>query len=228
VGGGGGAAHHGYRADFGRGSLRDPQPPIDPDAAAAWRVERRLEHQRLNFVCRQAMRQFFRPQKTVTRKTGTRGENAIDEKTVRVQSPNLQCLKVILQATSRLSQLEDKAQLPTDEPASGAAGRQQVEAWLNQQRQAAVQAGKIPDAIGHYLPASDLIDTFLGESKHNAAVHALAHDAGKKIVNQKPDYCEPPIPKRNGWYYPLRDSDGDTVAWLRAQDLEDALSKIPV
>jgi hypothetical protein len=60
---------------------------------------------RLDFAARQAARAWHKPNKTITKKTGTRGDKAIDETSVRTAPPNVQGLEVITQTTRQLLRL---------------------------------------------------------------------------------------------------------------------------
>jgi len=84
--------------DFGPGTLDSARETLD----------RVLERERLNFVCRHAIREFSSERVTVTHKKGTRGDKAIDETTERREPPSIQCLKVILQANAQFSRLESR------------------------------------------------------------------------------------------------------------------------
>ena len=125
--------------------------PGKPNAAAAGALERRLEHERLNFVCREAMRHFHQEQKTVTHKQGHRGDTAFDETTERQVPPNVQFLKAILQANAQLSRLADKPPVRSARPAArkglndapGPIGKQSCpeEGWTEPRRAPAAAAG---------------------------------------------------------------------------------------
>src|SRR5262245_24977202 len=192
------------------------------ETAARQKLLQRLEFERLNSVCRLAMQHFQQPQKSITHKTGLRAGKPIDETTERTMPPNLQCLKVVLQANSQLSRLE-KQRSTAISPASGRAnnastdlhqmaeqGRQQVEDWLTDQRDETERAGLAPCSFGSRPLVRDLIDTLLGESKDGVALTMLAHECGKKVVERKPYDDNPPKlpPDAEGWHYPLYDYRG--------------------
>jgi len=219
----GGAADHGRKASSSRGSLRDQPPPACSNANAKLRLQRRLEHERLNFVCREAMRHFQEEQKTVTHKKGDRGNTSIDETTERRLPPNVQCLKVVLQANAQLSRLESRPPLDDDRAESDHDFRQKLEAWLVHKRHQAAQDGKVPNNSNEEFVIHELVGIVLGEPNRGVALDLLALYAGKKLVDRKPyDDSPPQVPPRNGWYYPMYDAHGSLVAWLTADQVATA------
>src|SRR5207253_5579989 len=63
-------------------------------------LDRAIQRSYVNFVCREAIRQFETDRVTTTTKTGTRGDKTIDETTQRREPQSLQCLQIILQAVN--------------------------------------------------------------------------------------------------------------------------------
>src|SRR5262245_56216765 len=214
------------------------------ETAARQKLLQRLEFERLNSVCRLAMQHFQQPQKSITHKTGLRAGKPIDETTERTLPPNLQCLKVVLQANSQLSRLEkqrgtavhdraneDRRVGPVIAASAGPPtvpaehGREHVEDWLTDQRDEAERAGLAPCSFGSRPLVRDLIDTLLGESKDGVALRMLASECGKKVLDRKPYDDHPPKlpPDVEGWHYPLYDYHGGLVAWLSADQLAGAV-----
>jgi hypothetical protein len=144
------------------------------------RLDRWLERQRYNHILREAMRGFREEQKTVTHKTGKRGETTIDETTERRQPSNVQHLKVALSAARQLSQLEDKPHIPYDEPDA----RERRAIMVNELYEARKQAeaeGQVPKSHSPWAIILHLLHAALGEVRHprspedEAALAQLAH-----------------------------------------------------
>jgi len=219
------------------------------DLTARQRLQHRLQYDRLSEAARLALLHFHQPQKVVTHKKGARAGKEFHETTERLLPPSLQCLKVVAQTTAQLTRLQaSERRQPVgsasgeglqNEPGDGAPdsalrnpqsallplSREQVEAWLVQQNAQAAQAEKVPDHIDAKPIIHDFVGTLLGESQYNWALRVLADDVGKKVVDRRPYEDEPPpVPNRDGWYYAMYDANGGLVAWLRAEQLKDAIT----
>lgn len=83
-------------------STFDPRLSTFDSVSARSQLELQLLRDRLNFATREAARAWHQPQKTVTKKKGTRGDKNFNETTVRTAPATLQCLKVITQSTRQL------------------------------------------------------------------------------------------------------------------------------
>src|SRR5206468_4433127 len=107
---------------------------------------------------------------------GTHGGKDIDETTERLLPPNLQCLKVVLQANNQLSRLEkevgtgvapvqDRADNDESSDPQQAADqkRKDVEAWLTRHREEAARAGRVPRYLNTEILIQDLVSSLLGE-----------------------------------------------------------------
>jgi hypothetical protein len=195
---------------------------LEPGTLNAAAFARRLEYERLSLACREAIRHFREPQKNVTHKTGTRGNTAIDETTERTLPPNLQCLKVLLQANAQLSRLEKQVAAEQTQPPTDQERREQVEAALVQLYQDAQRAGKLPFHLNPLALARCLVRAMLREPDGCLALHELSHAYGKKLVDDKP--YNPQVPPYGGWYYAMHDGDGSLVAWISADQLDGAIS----
>jgi hypothetical protein len=94
----------------------DPRDEGDLTQVERQRLDRWLEHERLNFICREAMHHFCQQQKLIAHKHGQRDDKTFDETTERLLPPNLQCLKILLAANAQLSKLEQKPPLSSRDP----------------------------------------------------------------------------------------------------------------
>src|SRR5262245_50977562 len=206
------------------------------DPLARQRLRSRLQFELLTTAARHALRHFQEQQKTVTHKKGTRGGKEIDETTERLLPPSIQCLKVVLQANNQLSRLEkqpapDAEQQPTEQQLADDSGgndpkREDVEAWLTEQRDQAQRAGLVNINHGNNILVHDLVSAFLGQPNYAVARNALAEDAHKRVVTPKSYGDKPPVipPQYEGSIYPMHDRDGNLVAWITADQLEGAIS----
>jgi hypothetical protein len=196
------------------------EPGTLNSATAARHLERRLENERLNFVCREAMRHFQQQQTTVTHKKGERGDKKFDETTERHHPPSIQCLKVVLQASAQLNRLASQPPPEEQQPPTNEQRRVEVETWFIEQRKDAERAGKIKCDSNEHIVVRDFVSSLLGEPNRGLALAILARDAGKKVVDRKPyDDSPPQVPPQNGWYYPVYDYNGGLVAWLSEEQM---------
>lgn len=141
-------------------------------------LEQRLERERLNFVCREALRCFRQEQKTTTHKKGTRGDKSFDETTVRIAPPNVQCLKTILQANHQLNQ-SSRHWAPTQ-----SVGRRDVPesaAFGHGSRPAKPDDAGPPSSVGDREPGTS--DSYI--AKRNECGLLLADLISQAVANHK-------------------------------------------
>jgi hypothetical protein len=153
------------------------------NAAARRRLDQWKEYERLNFACREAIRHFRLEQKTMTHKKGERGDKSFDETTERIAPPNLQYLKIMLQASAQLHRLlnqppEDEAQGLNEEQL-----REQAEAWMTRKRDDAERAGIVSGDPNNHIVIRELVKAVVGEPNTGIALHILARDVGKVLVD---------------------------------------------
>jgi hypothetical protein len=65
----------------------------------------------------------------------------------------------------------------------------------------------------------------LREPDCRLALEELVHAYGKKLVDCKTyDNPTPPVPPKDGWYYPVHDRDGTLICWLHADQVAGDIS----
>lgn len=97
-------------------SQADPEEEGDLSASQQQRLDRWLEHQRLETVIRLALCHFHQEQRTInTTKTTDRGEKSFTEQIRRELPASVQWLKTALRAIEQLSCLPDQPELPDQE-----------------------------------------------------------------------------------------------------------------
>lgn len=143
-------------------SQADAREEGEPAPRQQQQLDRFLERERLNFIARESLRLFGEEQKTITKKSGTRGDNAIDETTERTAPPNVQYLKIALQATRQLSQLEEKAPLPLTELDSDERERI-MRQELFRIREEAEAAGKVSKSVDVWGAVKRILNALVGE-----------------------------------------------------------------
>jgi hypothetical protein len=127
------------------------------------RLLRQVQDERLNLICREAIRHFYDSQTTITRKSGTRGDKPFEERTERTTSGNLQCLKVLLAATRELRQLAESDPPPTHQPT--AYDREQImEEELVRLYEEAIAEGKVEPTENPAARIDRWLDSLLGET----------------------------------------------------------------
>jgi hypothetical protein len=195
-----------------------PEAPASSDAASNPELEssnsdrqdldRALHRNYIDFVCRQAIREFQIDRVTVTRKKGKRGDKPFNETTKRREPKSLQCLKIINQALKLLRAFNPEpkatatrrqqqssgsfnpepkatASSPNDpnsiDASSDQMRRKKVESWICTERSKRKRA---PDGNIDIdcFEAEDLVSALIGEPHTGEALEKIANDIGKTLV----------------------------------------------
>ena len=170
--------------------------PSTFDHSARQALERRLQHDRASAVAREAMRHFKDQQKSITHKSGTRADKQIDETTERLLPPNLQCLKVVLQANAQLSRLDKQLAEEQSQPPKGDnQSRKEIENWLTKRLLEAEQSGKVEPVYNPRFLVERTLSALLGEAKYRIDLRDLIYRPSQETKQPESDEV-PPDPCR--------------------------------
>jgi hypothetical protein len=146
-------------------------------------LDRWLEYERLNFVCREAMHHFGTQQKHIAHKHGQRDEKHFDETTERLLPPSLQCLKILLAANAQLSKLEQKPHLSFRDP-----DEQQRRVILFEElqrlRKEAEREGRVTPTHGPRSVADAWLRALVGEPNDSRRPDPAARELSQAILPQ--------------------------------------------
>ena len=224
----------------------DAEPTLDLGPGT---LDRALQRGYLNFVCRQAIRQFQADRVTVTHKKGTRGDKAIDETTERREPPSIQCLKVVVQTTAQLARQSRDGHrceaVVVSRGAKAVPSRGTREAGLSKVQsqegadstldsaaldRAAVEAwilenrnqGIYPSTFFDAADVRDLVNLIVREPASGSALKKLAPQTGKILVEKKEGSYH--IPRQDGWYTGLYDIYGQFLFFMRDEEVGQRMS----
>src|SRR5262245_15975388 len=130
---------------------------------ARLQLDRRQERERSQAIYDRAIRAFdHAPKQLKTARKGQRDGKPFEEETYREQPPPAQLLRTALSASREISRLSDKPPPPGPEK-HAQEKRENVEQWLVEMRQKALESGKVKSNFASHIFVRDIICAMLGE-----------------------------------------------------------------